>query len=104
MRFVWIPLIFVITSCATTPSYQYIQGGETVDQPGVSLVLPEGRMWVAMMRSTYVAAFGASGMPNNETLIVGTRVYNAPPSTNKQEFLEAIKKIELLGQKLDASK
>jgi len=92
MRLALFLLFISITSCVTAPSYQYIQGGDTVEQPGVSFVLPEGRTWIAMIRSTYEAAFGASGMPKNDTLIVGVRVYNAPPSADKQAFLEAIKK------------
>lgn len=92
MHFALLPLIIAISSCATAPSYQFLRGGETVDQPGVSFVLPEGKLWIAMIRSTYEAAFGASPMPRNDTLIVAVRVYTAPPSTNKQEFLEAIKR------------
>jgi len=92
MRFTWILLFLATTSCATDPSYQYIRGGETVNQPGVSFVLPESRSWVAIIRSTYEAAFGASDMPKNDTLIVGVRIYNAPLYADKQEFLEAVKK------------
>lgn len=93
MRTILLSLIFIITSCTTTaPSYQYLRGGELIQQPGVAFVLPEEKSWIAMMRSTYVGTFGASQMPNNETLIVGVRVYNAPKSGSPEEFLEAIKR------------
>ena len=97
MRFVWLLLIVVIASCATVPSYQFLRGGETVHQPGVSFVLPKGKPWIAMIRSTYEAVFGAGQMPKDDTLIVAVRVYNAPPSTNKQDFLDAIKNGRVAG-------
>lgn len=92
MRFALLPLLLVFSSCVTVPNYQFLRGGETVKQSGVSFVLPEGKSWIALMRSTYESALGASQMPKNETLMVNSLVYNAPAITNKQEFLEAIKK------------
>jgi len=84
------PLSFVLISCATSPSYQYLQGGERVDQPGVSFVLPAGQSWAAMMRSTYQSAFGALGRPKNDTVIVSSAVYNIKPTASKEEFLKAV--------------
>ena len=95
MRLVFLFFIFAITSCTTAPSYQYLRGGETVDQPGVSFVLPEGKSWIVMTRSTYQAVFGARQMPNDETLVVAVSVYNVPSSSNQEEFLEYIKKVRL---------
>lgn len=92
MRFAWLIVIFLISSCAAAPSYIFVRGGETVYQPGVSFVLPETKSWIALTRSTYEAVFGARQMPKNDTLIVGVRVYNAPPSTSMEEFLEVVKK------------
>jgi len=66
----------LLVSCVTFPSYQYLQGGERVDQPGVSFVLPAGQKWVAILRFVYQSAFGALGMPKNDTLIVSSSVYN----------------------------
>lgn len=92
MRFVWLTLILVISSCSTIPSYQFIRGGEIIKQPGISYVLPEDKPWAAIMRTTYQAAFGAGQMPINDTLIVASQIYNLPPNTNKENFLENIKK------------
>jgi hypothetical protein len=91
MRFALLLLILAITSCAAAPSYQFHLGGETIHQPGVSFVLPKGKPWAAVIRSTYQAAFGAGQMPKDDTLIVAVQVYNTPPFTNRLEFLEAVK-------------
>jgi len=92
MRFILFLLVFTISSCGTVPSYQFFSGGQTINQPGVSLILPEGKSWGAIIRSTYEGVFGAKPMPKNDTLIVAIRVYNAPPASTKEEFLSAIKK------------
>ena len=92
LRLAWLLLVLAIASCVTAPGYQFLRGGETVHQPGVSFVLPEGKPWIAMIRSTYQAAFGAGEMPENDTLIVAVLVYDAPPSASKQEFLEAVRR------------
>ena len=91
MRFTLLPLLLVVSSCVTAPSYQFLPGGETVKQPGVSFVLPKGKSWAAFMRSTYEAAFFANPMPRNESLSVLSVVSNAPVITNKQGFLEHVK-------------
>jgi hypothetical protein len=81
----------LLTSCATSPSYQYLKGGEKVEQPGVSFVLPAGHNWAAIMRSTYQSAFGALGMPKNDTVIVSSTVYNVQPSASNEEFLQLVR-------------
>jgi len=90
MRYLWILLTLVISSCVVVPNYQYINGGVRVTQPGVTFILPKTKSWVAILRSTYEAAFGANRMPRHESLIVATRVYNMPSVSNKQDFLEYI--------------
>src|SRR5262249_52463289 len=92
MRLALLLLLTAISGCATAPSFQFSRGGETVTQPGVSFVLPEGKSWVAILRSTYQAIFGATPMPKHETLVVSAHVYNAPAFATREEFLEAIKK------------
>ena len=42
------------------------------------------------MRSTYQSAFGALGMPKNDTVIVSSSVYNIKPAASKEEFLKAV--------------
>jgi hypothetical protein len=93
MRFIiCFSILFIISACAATPSYQYFEGGQSVNQPGVSYNLPKGKSWSAIMRTTYQAVFGANEMPKNETLIVTNSVYNIPTPTNtKQEFLSIVK-------------
>src|SRR5690606_1528744 len=83
-------LVVLLVSCAAPPSYQYLQGGERVDQPGVSFLLPAGQKWGAIIRSTYQSAFGALGMPKNDTLIVSTSVYNVQPSASREDFLKVV--------------
>jgi hypothetical protein len=80
----------LLASCAVSPSYQYHQGGERVDQPGLSFVLPSGHKWAAIIRSTYQSAFGALGTPRNDTLIVSTSVYNIKPLASKDDFLKMV--------------
>lgn len=89
-RTLLILLAVTIVGCASVPSYQFLAGGQRVDQPGVSFVLPEGHKWAAIMRSTYQCAFGALGMPKNDTLIVGCSVYSIKPASSKEEFLKAV--------------
>lgn len=79
-----------LVGCVSAPSYQFLDGRQRVDQPGVSFVLPEGRKWAAIIRSTYQCAFGALGMPKNDTLIVGCNVYNIKPASSKEEFLKVV--------------
>ena len=91
MRLVFVTaLSLLLISCATGPSYQYLQGGERVDQPGVSFVLPSAHKWAAVMRSTYQSAFGALEMPRNDTLVVSSSVYRIQPTSSKDEFLKAV--------------
>lgn len=81
----------LLTSCAgVAPDYQNIQGGTTVNQPGVTFVLPSRHMWAVVMRSTYQSVFGAFGIPKNDTLIVSTSVYNIKPPATKNEFLKVV--------------
>ncbi|RJQ72302.1 MAG: hypothetical protein C4519_18620 [Desulfobacteraceae bacterium] len=87
-----ISLSVLLVSCVTAPSYQNLQGGERVEQPGVSFVLPTGQKWSAIMRSTYQIAFGALGMPKNDTVIVSSTVYNIDPPASKEEFLKTLQK------------
>ena len=92
MRHILISIVGLLAaSCATSPSYQYLKGGETVDQPGISFVLPAGHNWAAIMRSTYQSAFGAMGMPRNYTIIVSSTVYNFQPTASKEEFLRLVR-------------
>ena len=99
MRYLWFLLILVISSCVIVPNYQYINGGARIKQPGISFVLPKAKSWIAIIRSTYEAAFGASRMPRHESLIVAVRVYDLPATTNKQEFLKYIKQKREAGPK-----
>jgi hypothetical protein len=78
----------LLISCATSPSYQYLQGGERVDQPGVSFVLPAGQAWVALIRTTYDSGFRAEEMPKNNTLVVASSVFGIQPSASKEDFLK----------------
>ena len=89
-RTLLVSLSVLLVSCVSTPNYQYLQGGERVDQPGVSFVLPTGQKWAAIMRSTYQSAFGALGMPKNETVIVSSTVYKIDPPASKQDFLKEV--------------
>ena len=89
-RILLITFCVLLVSCATSPSYQYVQGGERVNQPGVSFVLPAGHKWAAIMRTTYQSAFGALGMPKNDTVIVSSSVYNIKPPATKEDFLKEI--------------
>ena len=100
MRYILV-LIFsvLLASCVTNPSYQYIQGGERVNQPGVTFMLPTKHKWAAILRSTYQSAFGALGMPKNDTVIVSSSVYNIKSPNSKEEFLALIKKGRASGAK-----
>ena len=80
----------LLVSCAVAPSYQNMQGGERVNQPGVSFVLPAGHKWVAIIRTTYQSAFGALGMPKNDTVIVSSSVYSIKPPASKEDFLNEV--------------
>ena len=42
------------------------------------------------MRSTYQSAFGALGMPKNDTLIVSSSVHNVEAYSTKEDFLREI--------------
>jgi len=42
------------------------------------------------MRSTYQSAFGAIGMPKNDTVIASSSVYNIHPPASKEDFLKAV--------------
>ncbi len=89
---IYFPILILLSACAVTPSYQHFEGGQRVDQPGVSYDLPKGKSWSAIMRTTYQTVFGANEMPKNETLIVANSVYKIPsPTPTNQEFLEIIK-------------
>jgi len=83
-------LAVTLVGCMSVPSYQLVAGGQRVDQPGVSFVLPEGHKWAAIMRSTYQCAFGAVDMPKNDTLIVGCNVYSIQPASSKEDFLKEV--------------
>jgi hypothetical protein len=89
-RILLITFCVLSVSCAAAPSYQYVQGGERVNQPGVSFVLPAEHKWAAIMRTTYQSAFGALGMPKYDTVIVSSNVYNIKPPASKEEFLNAV--------------
>lgn len=80
----------MLVGCVSVPSYQFLSGGQRVDQPGVSFVLPEGHKWIAIMRSTYQCAFGALGTPKNDTLIVGCNVYGIQSTSSKEDFLKEV--------------
>lgn len=82
-------LAVFLTACAAPPSYQFIQGGDRVSQPGVSFVLPSGFQWTALLRSTYNGSFGAF-RGKDDTLIVGYTVYNLEPFETEDEFLRQI--------------
>lgn len=84
-------LILFLTGCVAPQSYQYIEGGDRVTQPGVSFVLPDNFQWVAMLRSTYKGAFGAF-RGKDDTLIVGYTIYNLEPFETNEEFLNNISK------------
>lgn len=84
-------LAVLLFGCVSVPSYQFLAGGQRVDQPGVSFVLPEGHKWAAIMRSTYQCAFGALGTPKNDTLIAGCNVYNIHPASSKEDFLKVVR-------------
>lgn len=109
--------LVLLTSCAASPSFQYqgqYQGGERVDQPGVSFVLPAGKKWASMERSASHSVFEALGMPKNDTVIVSQSGqsllmlsnpqvmvspgvyyipgYNFPPPASKEDFLKAVSK------------
>lgn len=84
-------ICLLLGSCAGPPSYQFLEGGQRVDQPGVSFVLPSKHRWAAIIRTTYQGAFGALGMPKNDTLIVGYTVYNVKPFASKEEFLSIVR-------------
>lgn len=89
---IWLAgICLLLGSCVSTPNYQFIEGGERVDQPGVSFVLPPKHRWAAIIRTTYQAAFGALGMPKNDTLIVASSVYNIRPFATKEEFLSMVR-------------
>jgi hypothetical protein len=92
-------LAVLLASCAGAPSYQYFRGGDRVDQPGVSFVLPVHHKWAAIMRSTYQSAFGALDMPKNDTLIVSSSVYNVPPGLSKEDFLKKVQVERISGPK-----
>ncbi len=83
-------LSVTLVGCVSVPSYQFLDGGQRVDQPGVSFVLPEGHKWAAIMRSTYQCAFGALGTPKFDTLIVGCIVYDIQPASSKEDFLKKV--------------
>lgn len=89
---IYLVLFTVLSSCVVAPRYDYLEGGQTVKQPGVSFVLPEGKPWSAISRSTYEAHFGRFGESKKETLVVYVTVYNIPQVASKQEFLELVKK------------
>ncbi|MFZ1744286.1 MAG: hypothetical protein WAU17_00065 [Nitrospirales bacterium] len=77
------------------PSQQFLRGGETVAQPDIEFGLFEGQSWSLLPRSTYEGIFEVSQVSKNHTVMVGVRVYNAPSSTNKQNFFEAVKKVRV---------
>ena len=89
-RTLFLLLAVTLVGCVSVPSYQFLAGGQRVDQPGVSFILPEGHKWGAIMRSTYQCAFGALGTPKNDTLIVGCNVYNIQPPSSKEDFLKVV--------------
>ena len=76
----------LLSACVVAPSYQFIPGGNRVEQPGVSFVLPASKSWAAIMRSTYQAAFGAKEMPEHETLITSAMVFGLPDYDYRRRF------------------
>lgn len=91
VRFILLSLLLLATSSASASDYQYLKGGETVKQPGLSFALPKGKIWAAFMRSSYQAAFFAFPMPKHESLSVLSVVSSMPRIMNKQDFLEHVK-------------
>ncbi len=94
-KIVIVAVCALLVSCSTAPkppSYQYLQGGERVTQPGVSYVLPATHKdWIATLRTTYQSAFAALGTQKYDTLIVASIVYKIEPSLSKLDFLHAVK-------------
>jgi hypothetical protein len=91
MKRVAAAVLCMFTASCASPSYQFLKGGERVEQPGVSFVLPAQHKWAAIIRTTYQGAFGALGMPRNDTLIVAYTVFNVKPFATKQEFLNIVR-------------
>ena len=73
----------ILSACVVAPRFDHLEGGQRVDQPGVSFVLPKGKPWYSIFRSTYQASFGRLDEPRKETFVVQVSVYDVP-SPSKQ--------------------
>jgi hypothetical protein len=88
----YLVLLAILSACVVAPRFDHLEGGQRVDQPGVSFVLPNGKPWFSIFRSTYQASFGRLDEPRKETFVVHVSVYNVPsPSPSKREFLKITK-------------
>lgn len=86
-------MLLLMNSCTVSiPRYDTFQGGQKINQPGISFVLPKGKPWSTLLMHTYEANFGRFGESKLETFVVMVSVYNLPnPSPSKDEFLKAVK-------------
>jgi hypothetical protein len=65
--------------------------GDRVDQPGVSLSPPSGRIWYFLGRSTEQATLAARGSSNDETYVTAVSTYHLPSELSPEEFLAWVK-------------
>ena len=86
-----ITILFLLTSCVTRPDFMKINGGQRMQQHGVSFVPPTNKSWSILVQQSYKTTLAVKGDDDNESIIIAVSMFNIEKQKTKDSFLAFIK-------------